>query len=235
MILEVEQLIKSYNGFTLNVPQLKIAEGEIIGLVGNNGTGKSTFLKLVMDLIPATNGMICYKQQKVALSEHWKGKMACYLDEGFLLEFLKPLEYWLFVQSLFENDDSLENVLEIFKPFLGADIQSNSKKQIKEFSTGNKAKIGIVSAFIGWPQVILLDEPFANLDPASRLHLINVLKTLNKERGITIIISSHDLSQVSNISTRILVLEKGEIVKDKETSAKTFAELTDYFTSQVTG
>jgi ABC-2 type transport system ATP-binding protein len=235
MILEVQQLVKNYEWFTLQVPKLNFKEGEIVGLVGNNGAGKSTLLKLIMDLIPVNEGMICYKQKNVAGSEHWKGKMACYLDEGFLLEFLKPIEYWQFVQSLFKNDSSLENVLEKFRPFFDVDIRSNSKKQIREYSTGNKAKIGIVSAFIGWPEIVLLDEPFANLDPASRLHLINILNTLSKERGITILISSHDLSHVSNISTRILLLERGVIVKDLKTSSETFTELSDYFISQVLG
>lgn len=235
MILEIQQLIKSYHGFNLNIPQLNISEGEVIGLVGNNGAGKSTFLKLVMDLVPTTDGSIYYKQKSVAASEHWKGKMACYLDEGFLLEFLKPMEYWQFVQSLFPGAGDLCSVLETFKAFLGADIPNNSKKQIKEYSTGNKAKIGILSAFIGWPEIVLLDEPFANLDPASRLHLVNILTKLNKEAGTTILVSSHDLSHVSNISSRTLLLEKGEIVKDIETTLNTFAELSEYFTNQIWG
>lgn len=108
------------------------------------------------------------------------------------------------------------------------DVNAFSGKYNRELSAGNKNKIGILSSFVSDPEIIILDEPFANLDPSSQSWLKSKLKELNNE-GVTILISSHDLKHVTEVCSRIVLLEEGHIVKDTNTSNETLTELEKYF------
>ncbi|MDB2413567.1 ABC transporter ATP-binding protein, partial [Flavobacteriaceae bacterium] len=90
-------------------------------------------------------------------------------------------------------------------------------------------KVGIVAAMMGNPKVVVLDEPFANLDPTTQIRLKKILKTLTDNKEITVLVSSHDLSHVTEVCERIVVLDKGHLVKDIETSQETLKELESYF------
>ena len=99
-MIEVKQLIKKYGGVpVLDIPELNIPLGESFGLVGNNGAGKTTFFRLILDLIKSNSGMVLSNQKNVMLSEHWKGYTGSYLDEGFLIDYLTPEEYFEFSRS----------------------------------------------------------------------------------------------------------------------------------------
>ncbi|HET8736803.1 MAG TPA: AAA family ATPase, partial [Pricia sp.] len=103
------------------------------------------------------------------------------------------------------------------------------KKYLRDLSKGNQKKAGIVASFIGNPEVVILDEPFANLDPTTQIRLKSIIREMTAEREVTALISSHDLIHVTEVCERIVVLNKGEIVKDIQTSPKTLQELEGFF------
>jgi ABC-2 type transport system ATP-binding protein len=229
-MLSIIDIIKSYNGRTVvNIPQLEIATGEIVGLVGNNGAGKTTLFRLLLDLIRADKGRILSKEKDVAASEDWKRYTAAYLDEGFLINYLTPEEYFYFVGKLHQlSRVDVDEFLQSFEAFFDGSIL-NSGKYIRELSKGNQFKVGIAACLLQRPELLILDEPFANLDPSSQMRLIRMLKELPSQSRMTVFISSHDLNHVTDVCNRILLMEKGRIIKDIDTTADTLQELETYF------
>ena len=229
-MIHATDLQKEYNGVTvLNIPAIRIPQGESFGLVGNNGAGKTTFFRLILDLIEATTGEVEIDSKKIMRNDDWKSITGSFLDEGFLIDFLTPEEYFNFVAKLHnksEGDTIL--FLESLKDFFNDEILL-SKKLIRDFSKGNQKKIGIAAALIGDPKILILDEPFTALDPSSQIRLKRFLVDLQTQFNMTMLISSHDLNHVTEVCKRIVVLEKGKIVKDIHTDADTLKELEAYF------
>ena len=178
-MIKTENLKKAYdNNIVLNLPDLQIKQGESFGLVGNNGAGKTTFFSLILDLIEASEGIILSNDQDVKQSEHWKLYTAAYLDENFLIDFLTPDEYFDFIASLYQlSRQDYEDFLVIFSSFFNEEI-IGTKKFIRELSKGNQKKIGIAAALMANPKILILDEPFANLDPSTLIRLKNILNNL---------------------------------------------------------
>jgi ABC-2 type transport system ATP-binding protein len=230
-MIQVINLEKAYGGTTvLNLPELNIKKGEIFGLVGNNGAGKTTFFSLVMDLIRATRGKVLINEIPVAKSEEWKEMVAAYIDESFTIGYLTPDEYFSFIGELRNmNDNDVSAFLDNFKDFFKDEV-IGKKKFIRNLSKGNQKKVGVVGALMGNTEVIVLDEPFANLDPSSQYQLRNIIKEFAKKKEKTLLISSHDLDHVADVCTRIVILEKGEIVRDVQKTETTLAELEEFFT-----
>ena len=229
-MIQVIDLQKVYNGVTvLNIPELRIAQGESFGLVGNNGAGKTTFFRLILDLIEASKGGVMVDGEKVMRNDNWKLKVGSFLDEGFLIDFLTPEEYFAFVGKLYnKTEGDISFFLENMKDFFSTEILG-SKKLIRDFSKGNQKKIGIAAALLGDPKVLILDEPFTALDPSSQIRLKRFLTDLQQKQQITMLISSHDLNHVTEVCKRIVILEKGKVVKDIKTSDDTLKELEAYF------
>jgi ABC-2 type transport system ATP-binding protein len=227
-MIEFNSLKKVYGKKTaLDVEKLTIDNRESIGLVGNNGAGKTTMLSLMLDLIKATQGYVLSKGIKVNESDEWKNYTGSFLSEGFLIPFLTPVEYFEFIASLHNlNKEDVTHFLNENSGFFSDDI--TSKKYIRDLSAGNKNKVGIMASMMWNPELLILDEPFSNLDPTSQSWLKNKLKKLNSE-GVTMIISSHDLNHISEISSRILLLENGVLIKDISSGAGTLQELERYF------
>jgi ABC-2 type transport system ATP-binding protein len=230
MMIRVSNLQKTYNNVTvLDIPALTIPQGESFGLVGNNGAGKTTFFRLILDLIQATNGYVELNGQKVAKNDHWKPFVGSFLDEGFLIDFLTPEEYFAFVGKLYhKSEGDIRSFLDAMKEFFDDEILGG-QKLIRDFSKGNQKKIGITAALIGDPQLLILDEPFTALDPSTQIRLKRFLNDLQEKRNISMLISSHDLNHITEVCKRIVVLEKGKIVKDLATTADTLKELESYF------
>jgi len=229
-MIEVKDLTKDYSGkHAVNIPKLTINRGESFGLVGNNGAGKTTFFRLILDLIRPTTGSIFSKREIVMGSGHWKYYTGSFLDEGFLIDFLTPKEYFDFVGHLQGlQDGDIKELIEKNKDFLSDDILGG-KKYIRDLSQGNKKKVGILASFMASPEVLVLDEPFANLDPTSTSRLINILNNMKREKGTTMLISSHDLNHVTEVCKRIVILEEAYIVHDLKTGDDTLKQLESYF------
>ncbi|SFH29172.1 ABC-2 type transport system ATP-binding protein [Pedobacter insulae] len=229
-MLEIKQLKKTYGAKTVvNIDQLTISDGETIGLVGNNGAGKTTLFRMLLDLIRPDSGEILSKEQNVANNDHWKDYTASYLDEGFLIDYLTPEEYFIFIGSLHNLSVAhVADYLKQYEEFFNGEIL-NSRKYIRDFSKGNQNKIGIAAALMQKPELLVLDEPFANLDPTTQIRLKSLIRSLKTTEKLTTLISSHDLNHVTDVCDRIILLEKGLIIKDFYTDENTLKELEAYF------
>lgn len=230
-MIKVTNISKTYNKKTvLNISDLTVNDGDIFGLVGNNGAGKTTLLRLILDLIRAEKGEVHSGEHIVAKTEEWKEYTASYLDEGFLIDYLTPEEFFGFIAEEYRiNKDELNRRLAEFSDFFNGEVLGQSRKYIRDFSKGNKQKIGIASALITEPSVLILDEPFNSLDPTSQILLKRMLSDYNRKTGATMIISSHDLNHVTEICTRIAIIEKGIIIRDLQNNGQAMAELATYF------
>jgi ABC-2 type transport system ATP-binding protein len=227
-MIEVRNLRKEYDGNeVLNIAHLTIDKGEILGVVGNNGAGKTTFFSLVLDLIKATEGLVLSKGEDVSKTETWKSYTSAYLDESFLINFLRPDEYFEFVGGLFNYDKAeVASFVERFEPIFNGEV-IGQKKFIRQLSMGNRKKAGLVGALIGNPEVVLWDEPFSNLDPSTQLRIRNIITEYAKDR--TFLVSSHDLHHIAEVCTRIIILDHGKVVKDVMRSDTSKEELFDFF------
>ena len=213
----------------LNIESLDIPKGQSFGLVGNNGAGKTTYFNILLDLIRPTTGNINNNNIIVNESEDWKSFTGSFIDESFLIGYLTPEEYFEFIGDLRGmNKADVDAYINQFDEFFNDEILGK-KKYLRDLSKGNQKKAGIVAALMGNPEVIILDEPFANLDPTTQIRLKKLLKTLTEDHAVTLLVSSHDLNHVTEVCERIVVLDKGVVVKDIETSAKTLEELERYF------
>lgn len=229
-MIQVNQLSKTYNGTTvLKIENLEIPKGQSFGLVGNNGAGKTTFFSLVLDLIQPSTGQIINNEIQVNTSENWKPFTASFLDESFLIGYLTPEEYFYFIGDLRnQNKADVDALLSKHEEFFNGEILKN-KKYLRDLSKGNQKKVGIIATLIGNPEVVILDEPFANLDPTTVNRLKKIIKELAENPEVTILVSSHDLQHTVEVCDRIVVLNKGEVVKDIETSKETLQELETFF------
>ncbi len=230
-MIVIESLTKQFkNVEVLNVEHLDIPKGQSFGLVGNNGAGKTTLFRLVLDLIKPTGGHVTSKGVPVEGNDNWKHYTGSYLDEGFLISFLTPDEYFKFISDLHGlSDGELKEQLAPFEDVFNDEIRGK-KKFIRDLSKGNQKKVGIAASLLGKPEIVVLDEPFTNLDPTTQIRLKQLLIKYKTEHEVTLLISSHDLNHVTEVCERIVVLEKGQIVKDMETSAGTLKELEEFFT-----
>ena len=228
-MITINNLVKAYNKkIAVDIPNLEIGNG-IVGLVGNNGAGKTTLFRLILDLIKADRGEVFSNEKDVAKNEDWKGYTAAYIDEGFLIPYLTPEEYFYFVGKLHNlSRADVDEFLAGFTTFFDGSILK-SGKYIRDLSKGNQFKVGIAACMLQNPEILILDEPFANLDPSSQIRLIHMMKEQNERKPMTILISSHDLNHITEVCTRILLMEKGGIIKDLQTSSDTLNELGDYF------
>lgn len=227
--------IKKYFGqqCACNVPSLTINEGELIGIVGNNGAGKTTLFRLMLDLIKADEGKITMRGVPVSQSEEWKTFTGAYIDENFLINYLTPEEYFHFIARIDNiSSEMLEERLHTFDHFMNGEIIGNNKL-IRDLSAGNKQKVGIIGAMLNQPKILILDEPFNFLDPSGQNIIKHLLTDYNKEHKAIILISSHNLQHTIDISNRILLLEKGELIRDTlNDHGEAVNDIKDYFTKE---
>ena len=233
-MIEINNLVTKYSNQTvLNANSLDIPSGQTFGLIGNNGAGKTTLFSCLLDLIKPTEGKVLNNGVDVSKSEDWKSFTTAFLDETFLIGYLMPEEYFHFIGELRGLSNSqVDSFLVQFEDFFNGEILGG-KKYLRDLSKGNQKKAGIVAALIGEPKVIILDEPFANLDPTTQIRLKGIIKDLSKYKDTTILISSHDLQDVTEVCERIVLLEKGEIIRDIRTSSATLKELEAYFKTRI--
>ena len=216
-----------------DIPEFQVNDGDILGLVGNNGAGKTTLFRMLLDLLKPDEGSVSIDGINPAESEVWKDSTGAYVDEGFLIDFLTPEEFFAFLGRINGiTQEEVDERLKAFERLAGGEV-FGQKKLIRNLSAGNKQKVGIISALFMKPKLVILDEPFNFLDPSSQNILKHVLTDYARENQATLLISSHNLAHTIDISTRIALLEKGQIIKDlpnNEGSAR--AELENYFETE---
>jgi ABC-2 type transport system ATP-binding protein len=232
-MINVDNLLKIYNNTAvLNLPHLEVPRGQSFGLVGNNGAGKTTFFSLLLDLISPDGGSISNKGIIVNKSEDWKPFTSAFIDESFLIGYLTAEEYFYFIGDLRgQNKADIDAFLAPFADFFNDEILGK-RKYIRDLSKGNQKKVGVIASLIGDPEVIILDEPFANLDPTTQFRLKGIIKKLAATGEKTLLISSHDLIHITEVCGRIVALSKGEIVRDIQTSSETLKELEAFFAGE---
>ncbi len=216
-----------------DIASFTVNDGDILGLVGNNGAGKSTLFRIMLDLLKADDGTVTINGINPAESEEWKQQVGAYIDEGFLIDFLTPEEYFAFLGKISgKTQAEVDERLKDFERFAAGEV-FGQKKLIRNLSAGNKQKVGIISALFNKPGIVILDEPFNFLDPSSQNMLKHLLTEYNRETGATILVSSHNLAHTVDISTRIALLEHGVIVRDIDnTEGAAAQELENYFETE---
>ncbi|MTI41954.1 ABC transporter ATP-binding protein [Fulvivirga lutimaris] len=229
-MLLIKDLKKSYKkNEVLNIEKLEVPQGQSFGLVGNNGAGKTTLFRIILDLIRATSGHVEIEGNDVSTTEEWKRFTGSFIDEKFLIDYLTPEEYFDFLAKIYGLSQSdLDAFLAQFEQLFNDEVLGH-KKYIRDLSKGNKKKVGVAAALIGNPSIVLLDEPFENLDPTSQIRLKKIIDAFKKDRNVTFLISSHDLNHVTEICSRIVLLEKGLIKMDEAVNEQTLSQLNAYF------
>ncbi|MBC8299654.1 MAG: ABC transporter ATP-binding protein [Pelagibacterales bacterium] len=229
-MITLKNITKKYSKQTvLDIIALDIPVGQTFGLVGNNGAGKTTMFSCLLDLIKPTTGNVLNNGVEVASSEKWKSFTSAFLDDTFLIGYLMPEEYFYFIGELRGlKKKEVDEFINQFEDFFHGEILGG-KKYLRDLSKGNQKKAGVVAALLGEPKVVILDEPFANLDPSTQIRLKQILKDLSNNNKTTILVSSHDIQDVTEVCERIVLLEKGKIIKDIVTNPKTLKELEAYF------
>ena len=230
-MLKIESLTRRYPHVTaLDGLNMEIGHGQLYGFVGPNGAGKTTLFRLMLDLLKADSGNVCIGDFNVSKSEEWKNVTGAFIDDSFLIDYLTPEEYFYFVGKMYGlKKDEVDERISKFNRFMNGEV-IGQKKLIRNYSAGNKQKVGIISAMLHQPQVLILDEPFNFLDPTSQSVIKHILKAYHEETGATILISSHNLNHTVDICPRIALLENGKIIRDidnHDNSAE--KELEDYF------
>ena len=230
-MITIDKLKKNFGEkVAVDIEHYEINQGDMLGLVGNNGAGKTTLFRLMLDLLKADDGKVIINDIDVRQSEDWKSITGAFIDDGFLIDYLTPEEYFYFIGKMYGlKKEEVDERLIPFERFMSGEVIGH-KKLIRNYSAGNKQKIGIISAMLHYPQLLILDEPFNFLDPSSQSIIKHLLKKYNEEHQATVIISSHNLNHTVDVCPRIALLEHGVIIRDiinEDNSAE--KELEDYF------
>ena len=231
IMITIDKLKKNFGEkVAVDIEHYEINQGDMLGLVGNNGAGKTTLFRLMLDLLKADDGKVIINDIDVSQSEDWKSITGAFIDDGFLIDYLTPEEYFYFIGKMYGlKKEEVDERLIPFERFMSGEVIGH-KKLIRNYSAGNKQKIGIISAMLHYPQLLILDEPFNFLDPSSQSIIKHLLKKYNEEHQATVIISSHNLNHTVDVCPRIALLEHGVIIRDiinEDNSAE--KELEDYF------
>ncbi len=211
----LDKLTKAFGEkVAIDIAHYEINRGDMLGLVGNNGAGKTTLFRLMLDLLKADGGTVTVNGIDVSRSENWKAFTGAFIDDGFLIDYLTPEEYFHFIGKMYGlKKEEVDERLIPFERFMNGEVIGH-KKFIRNYSAGNKQKIGIISAMLHHPQLLILDEPFNFLDPSSQSVIKHLLKKYNEEHQATVLISSHNLNHTVDVCSRIVLLEHGEIISD---------------------
>ena len=235
MMIEFNNLKKQYgDSVVLDIPSLGIDEGELVGLVGNNGAGKTTMMRLMLDIIQASSGNVKIESRDVAINPVWKSFTGSYLDSSFLIDFYTPEEFFGFVAEAYDiPNQEMQVRLRDYETLMSGEILG-TKKLLHDFSNGNRQKIGIIAAMMINPRILILDEPFNYLDPSSQIVVAKLIRQMNRDLGTTVLVSSHNLTSINDICNRILLLDKGKVLMDKPHEPGSMdEELENYFLKAV--
>lgn len=227
-ILKIEGLTKKYGSKTvLDDVSFEVKKGRIYGFIGENGAGKTTTIRVVTGLSPIGKGSVELfgKSDKAGLIEA-RRKMGC-LVEHPILDLRKSAKANLRSQQLLYGNNDPEKIGRVLERVGLSDVKN---KKVKDFSLGMKQRLGIAMALINDPELLILDEPVNGLDPVGMVEVRELLHSLCKEDGITIVISSHILAELYQLATDYIIISHGQIIstltKDKLDDVGT---LEDYY------
>lgn len=230
-ILETKNLSKKYeNQYALKDVSVTIFKGDVYGLIGKNGAGKSTLLKIVTRLIVPSNGrVILFNSRSNAQWEHNLKRSGTVIEGPVAYDTLtaqQNLEYYCKLRGITNSKIVIDETLEL------VGLESMGNKKYKNFSLGMKQKLGIAIAVLARPDLLILDEPLNGLDPIAITEFRKMIGNLNRKRNMTIIISSHILSELYQVATRYGILDNGKLVK--EISKEDFDEISEEYIVLIT-
>ncbi|MBW9146350.1 ABC transporter ATP-binding protein [Clostridium sp. CM027] len=220
IILKTKKLTKKYGkDFAVNNVDLELKQGDIYGLVGKNGAGKTTILRMISGLSIPTSGEIeLFNEVSKAGLNNSRTKLGCMVETPSFFKYLsakKNLEYYRLQRGVVEKEC-------VDKAIKMVGLEDVGKKKFKNFSLGMKQRLGLALAIMTSPDLLILDEPTNGLDPTGIIELRELLLKFNRERNTTIIISSHILSELSQLANTYGFINKGEFVE--QISAKNLEE-----------
>lgn len=207
-IMEVKNLYKKYDGFELKDINIELPKGMIMGLIGENGAGKSTTIKAILNLININNGKIKIfglnnKEKEI------KEEIGVVLDDSFLSEHLNPIDINKMMKKVYKNWDE-----ELYFKYI-EDFRLPKNKISKEYSSGMKMKLKIAVALSHHPKLLILDEPTSGLDPVARNEILDIFQEFIQDENKGIFVSSHITSDLEHIADYITFINRGEIVFTK--------------------
>ena len=211
-MITINHLKKAFgNTVACDIPELTINDGDILGLVGNNGAGKTTLFRMLLDLLKPDEGEVALDGINPAQSEEWKATTGAYIDEGFLIDFLTPEEYFAFIGKITNmTQEQVDERLKAFERLAGGEI-FGQKKLIRNLSAGNKQKVGIISALFNHPKLVILDEPSAGLSPKSVEEMYEVLQKARETMDVTIVLIEQNVARANAFCDRCLLIKQGVI------------------------
>lgn len=210
-ILKTNNLTKKYNDFiALDNVNIEVRKGDIYGLIGRNGAGKTTLMKVITTLTNKTSGEFSLFNHKDNDLKETKRRIGCLIENPAFFPNLtayENLKYYTIQKGIMNKEQIIESLKLV-------DLADTKKKKFKNFSLGMKQRLGIAFAILDNPDFIILDEPINGLDPIGISELRYTFKRLNEERDITILISSHILSELYVLATRFCIIENGKVLKE---------------------
>ncbi|PRR81207.1 ABC transporter ATP-binding protein [Clostridium vincentii] len=210
-ILKVNNLTKCYNNvMVLDGVSFTIEQGKIYGFIGENGAGKTTTIRILAGLSEATDGEIeILGQTERKQLESVRRKIGTLVEKPILYDTLSAIDN-MNMQCILYGQKNTNIVPQLLEK---VDLANVKKKKVKDFSLGMKQRLGIAMALVQEPKLLILDEPVNGLDPMGMVDIRELLKSLNKDYGITIIISSHILTELYQLATDYIIINKGKIVE----------------------
>lgn len=210
-VLEMDHVTKKFGKFTaVSDASIKLEPGKVYGLIGPNGAGKSTLMSMIMGLLFPTEGEGNIKGNKPGSKEALK--LLGYSPEftSFYTD-MSALEYLCYMGTLsgLTFEQAKTRSLELIEQF---ELTESMNKKVAKFSTGMKKKVSLAQAMIHKPEILLLDEPTANLDPTARYEILETVRELVKNENMTVLISSHVLTELQTIVSDVIMLEKGKVI-----------------------
>jgi ABC-2 type transport system ATP-binding protein len=212
IILQTKNLTKKYgNVSVVDNFNMKLYKGDIYGLIGKNGAGKTTLIRMLTSLSKKYSGeIILFGEDKESEIEKIRNRMGCVVETPEFYRKLtayQNLEYYRILKGIPEKN-IIKNTLKT------VGLENTGKKKFKDFSLGMKQRLGLALALLNCPDFIILDEPVNGLDPSGIIELRQTIQKLNEEQGITFIISSHILSELSLVANRYGIINEGKLVKE---------------------
>ncbi len=212
-ILSVRNLTKRFGSFTaVNNISFSVKEGEIVGLLGPNGAGKTTTIHMLLDLMTPTNGTISYfgrkfpKEREYCLSRI--NFASAYAKIQSKMTVLQNLKIYAGLYGIQNANQKIKSLLELLE------VGQTEQQLFWKLSSGQKTRVIFAKALLNSPRLILMDEPTASLDPDIASKIVDLVRKLRKEEGVSILYTSHNMEEVERVCDRIIFLDHGKIVAE---------------------